>query len=257
MEKVKVESDFKNYDTEWYMHNLLTSDEASYNMRFDVELLHRFFNKHNLSGKRLLDVGTGPTIHTLITACNYVDEIFLSDYMPQNLRYLERWHEGETNQAVKLIEHVVSLEGRTMNARDREDELRKKVKGILPVDVTSSKPLGEAFSSKPMFDIIVSSYCIETAVFTVEGYEKCLENISSLLRKDGYLILFACLNGDNYQIGDYKYRALSINKEELQACVRQAGFEIMATDKAAETDYDAKYMSFDSYFYILGRKMNC
>ncbi|XP_033728542.1 nicotinamide N-methyltransferase-like isoform X1 [Pecten maximus] len=253
MENLKEEKDLKSFDPDWYIQNLLASDEAAFNMRCDVEILHRFFNEHNVSGKRLLDVGTGPTIHTLITAYNHVDEIYLSDYLPQNLQYLEKWLEGEINQPTKLIDYVMSLEKRTMTARQRETEIRSKVKGILPVDVTKSKPLGDTYNDT-QFDIIISSYCIETAVFTVEEYGKCLENVASLLKKGGYLILFVCLNGDNYQIGEYKYRALSITREELQSTMRQVGFDIVAAEEVAESEYDAKYLGFDSCYYMLARK---
>ncbi|XP_069107451.1 nicotinamide N-methyltransferase-like isoform X1 [Argopecten irradians] len=253
MAQLKEEKDLTSFDPEWYMQELVLSDEAANNMKGDVEVFHKFFTDHNLSGKRLLDVGTGPTIHTLITACNHVDEIYLSDFLPQNLQYLEKWRKGEKRQSEQLIDHVMDLEGRQMTAGQRESDLKSKVKGMLPIDVTLSKPLGDA-SSYSQFDIVVSSYCIETAVFTVDGYAKCVENVSSLLKKDGFLILCACLNGNSYQIGDYKYKAVSITKEGIQSALRQAGLVVIATEELAETDYDAKYLSFDSYLYILARK---
>ncbi|XP_021350147.1 nicotinamide N-methyltransferase-like isoform X2 [Mizuhopecten yessoensis] len=253
MEQLKEASDLKNFDPEWYMQNVIASDEAAYNMRFDFDVLHKFFNEYDVCGKRLLDVGTGPTIHTVISASSHVDEIFLSDYTPQNLHYLEKWHKGEISQPANVIEYVLSLEGGTRTASEVESEIRKKVQGILPIDVTSAQPLGN-FNGDTQFDIIVSSYCIGTAAFTVEEYRKCLENISSLLKKGGYLILFVCLNGDSYQMGDYRYRALSITKEEIQSTLYKAGFDIKVSFEIKETDYDAIHHSFDSYYYMLATK---
>ncbi|XP_069108448.1 nicotinamide N-methyltransferase-like [Argopecten irradians] len=254
MENLKKEGDLKTFDPNSYMHNYVVSEEAANNLKPEIEILHRLFNSHKLSGKRLLDVGTGPTVHTLITACNHVDEIYLSEFLPQNLQYLENWRNGEENQCTSLIDYAMELEGRTKTVSQRMSDLRCKVKGILPVDVTSSKPIGDAFGDEKL-DIIVSSYCIETAVFTVEGYGKCIENISTLLNKDGFLILFACLNGDTYQVGECKYKAVCLTKDDILSCLRKAGFVVIATEELAETDYDSKYLTFDSYYYILARKL--
>ena len=42
-------------------------------------------------GQRLIEVGTGPTIHTLISACEYFEEIVVSDYVDSNREEIERW----------------------------------------------------------------------------------------------------------------------------------------------------------------------
>ena len=44
-----------------------------------------------VKGKRIIDIGSGPTIHSLIPAAKWFDELYLSDYCPQNLEAVQKW----------------------------------------------------------------------------------------------------------------------------------------------------------------------
>ena len=44
-----------------------------------------------VKGKRIVDIGSGPTIHSLIPAAKWFDELYLSDYCPQNLEAVQKW----------------------------------------------------------------------------------------------------------------------------------------------------------------------
>ena len=46
-------------------------------------------------GQRLIEVGTGPTLHTVLSACAHYQEIVLSDYTEVNRRELEKWLRSE------------------------------------------------------------------------------------------------------------------------------------------------------------------
>lgn len=44
-----------------------------------------------IGGDILIDVGTGPTIYQLISACEAFREIIMSDYSELNLREVDKW----------------------------------------------------------------------------------------------------------------------------------------------------------------------
>ncbi|XP_033728466.1 nicotinamide N-methyltransferase-like [Pecten maximus] len=253
MEDRPQTEDYAKFDPEWYLDNYIGTEEASINMRLDLNIYHRFFSQNPIRGKRLLDVGTGPSIHTVISASNHVDEIFLSDYTSQNRQYLEKWRSGKIDHPKMMIDYVSSLDGRTVTAEEREKEIRQKVKGIVPIDVTSQQPLGSDYDGAP-FDIIVTSYCFEAAVSNVAEYKSCIENVSTLLKKGGYLVLAACLEGGLYQVGEYNYRTINISRKQIDSAMAETGYKTIAAEEIQGTAVDAQLQDFSSYYFIVGSK---
>ncbi|XP_041346919.1 indolethylamine N-methyltransferase-like, partial [Gigantopelta aegis] len=87
------------------------ADEGDH-MKFMMDSLHRIFSDGKLRGRRLLDVGTGPTIHTVISAGKHVDEIYLSDFSKPNRDVLQDWKNGRlTHSFEKFFKYIVQKEG--------------------------------------------------------------------------------------------------------------------------------------------------
>ncbi|XP_033728766.1 nicotinamide N-methyltransferase-like [Pecten maximus] len=243
--------DYANFDPYWYIENHIGNDFIG--MQQDLDSLHKIFAECKVSGKRrLLDVGTGPTVHSVITASNHVDEIFLSDYAPQNLQYLAKWRKGEIAHPKKLLDYVLSLEDRLMTAEERENEVRDKVKGILPIDVTSEQPLGKDYDGGK-FDVVISSHCIDAAVYEVDELAKCMKNVSSLLNEGGLFIIACDFGATFFQIGEYKYDGSSFTKEEVKTVMVEAGFEIK--EYLEISNYEHQYCDAKGYFFIAARKL--
>ena len=59
-------------------------------------------------GIYLLDVGSGPVIIPIITASEWFDEIYLSDLSKDNIDFLRKWKDGET-EATKAMEYQMSV----------------------------------------------------------------------------------------------------------------------------------------------------
>jgi len=55
-----------------------------------------------------LEIGTGPTIHTIIAASEHVQSIFLSDYAVQNRQILCNWLEGKRDLDLLSFEYLQS-----------------------------------------------------------------------------------------------------------------------------------------------------
>ena len=44
-----------------------------------------------MKGKRIIDIGCGPTIHSLIPAAKWFEELFLADFSQINLDAVQKW----------------------------------------------------------------------------------------------------------------------------------------------------------------------
>ncbi|XP_069107979.1 nicotinamide N-methyltransferase-like [Argopecten irradians] len=246
MADLKETRDYANFDPYWYVEC-----NGIEEMEDDLDSLHRIFNECDIRGKRLLDIGTGPAIYTVISASNYVDEIFLSDYAPQNREYLTKWWKGEISYPKDIIDYVIEEENRHMTTKQREDEIREKVKGIYPIDIMSKQPLGFEINDNK-FDVIVSGHCLDEVAQNITEFQRCIQNVSSVLNEGGFLIFSCDFGATYYQVGEYKFPGKSFTKDEVKQTVLDAGFSILSyIEISAIGD---KYWDAEGYYYIVARK---
>lgn len=66
-----------------------------------------------VKGDLLIDIGSGPTIYQLLSACESFKEIIVSDYTDQNLRELQKWLKKEPGAFdwSPVVTYVCDLEG--------------------------------------------------------------------------------------------------------------------------------------------------
>lgn len=65
-------------------------------------------------GRKLIEVGSGPTIHTVISACQHYDELVLSDFVDGNREEIKKWINNEEGcfDWKPIIEYVCELDGK-------------------------------------------------------------------------------------------------------------------------------------------------
>lgn len=66
-----------------------------------------------VKGDSLIDIGSGPTIYQLLSACESFKEIIASDYTDRNHWELEKWLKNEPGAFdwTPVVEYVCELEG--------------------------------------------------------------------------------------------------------------------------------------------------
>ncbi|XP_052063051.1 indolethylamine N-methyltransferase-like [Mytilus californianus] len=109
-------TDYSNdFDVNWYFDTYYSAvagghEEGDF-LTFILLALHDIFDAGNVHGNSLLDIDTGPTIHTVISACPYVQNIVLSDYSKVNREALEHWKDDKLQTGSALCKFVLGLEG--------------------------------------------------------------------------------------------------------------------------------------------------
>lgn len=246
-----VGNDYKEFDPKTYLQQYYYSPrEHGDRVEFDLQQLHHIFNSGKVNGKYLLDIGTGPSIHSIISASCHVDEIVLSDYAEQNRVYLYSWWKGQTKIQEKLVKMVLAKEEKGEFVRDRTKLMKQKVKHIVPVDITRSSPL-TSDRVRLSYDIIISSGCFDAVALTKEQYCSCLSNIRPLLKQGGHLIILGDINESYYMVGKVKYTSLEISSADLKAIYKENGFEIAEWKEfKRESTCDEEYDGDGSFFMV-------
>ncbi|XP_029429478.1 nicotinamide N-methyltransferase-like [Rhinatrema bivittatum] len=229
----------KEFDPRAYLNMYYTAGSGllatNTYLPFVLQNMFKTFTSGGLKGETLIDLGTGPNIHQLLSACESFEEIIASDYSEKSRREFEKWLRKEPGAFdwSSVVKQVCELEGNRKTWIEKEEKLRKTVKQVVRCDVTRSRPLGQ--SILPLADCLLSTGCLEYACKDRDTFQRVLKNISSLLKTGGYLILCSVLGGTFYMIGSRKFSSLPLEEGFVRKAVAEAGYvieelEVLATD---------------------------
>lgn len=210
-----------------------TNDPMKVHSKF-LEHWHDFYNTHkdefDPSRATLLELGGGPTIHSLISACQHVSKITFSDYADTNRREIQLWKDNDAkcHNWTPYIHHVVSnFEGNSKPGAvdQRTRELRNKIDQIIPCDVKSEDMLGPY---QKLFDVVHTNLCLEIVCETPADFINALSNLRKLVKPGGYLLCLTAKEGSWYTCAGYgtKLHQLFLNESEILKAFGNSGFKV-------------------------------
>ncbi|XP_035670749.1 nicotinamide N-methyltransferase-like isoform X2 [Branchiostoma floridae] len=186
---------------------------------------HEIFNSGRLKpGSRLLDVGSGPTIHQLISASRFCTEIVCAEYTENNRAEIEKWvkKDPDMHDWTPFFKFVADLEGDSSSWEARQSHLRDAIKEVITCDVTKPEPFAPRQYQE--FDVITTSLSLETACPDRETYSAAVRNITRLLKPGGTFVLIGVTNQTFYTVGGYKFFTLPIDSSFMREVFEKAGF---------------------------------
>ncbi|XP_071432297.1 nicotinamide N-methyltransferase isoform X2 [Pithys albifrons albifrons] len=228
-----TEADFyqQNFNPQAYLEEYYSMSDgkewANVFLRQNLRSLHKMFS---------LDVGCGPTIYQLLSACERFQEIIALDYTDQNRQELEKWLRNEEGAFdwVPVVKYVCELEGDREKWAEKQEKVRKKVKQVLKCDVTKANPTGPV--SLPPADCIVSTLCLEGACKDLPTFCSALRNIRTLVKPGGHLVMVTVLGDTFYAFNKQVFSSLCLQKHEVEAAVEGAGFEVKLSEAQPYTE---------------------
>jgi NNMT/PNMT/TEMT family len=185
-------------------------------------------------GRRsLLDVGSGPTVHHMLSLCREVDEIVVSDYLAENLAEIQRWLDGEdqAHDWTPFARDILAAEGTTptrSRIRQRQNLLRSRVKNLAAIDLRSPRPLCPAMPhgasiDQPHFDVVTSFYCADSATRSVEEFHSMIANLTTLIAPGGSF-LGSFLGGCRaYSVGTRWLPSANLDADDITSALRRSG----------------------------------
>ncbi|KAJ8256670.1 hypothetical protein COCON_G00188220 [Conger conger] len=220
---------------------------------FILRHLNNTFSSGNLKGKKLIDLGSGPTVHIIISASKYFEEIVASDLTSGSRKEIEKWLKKEEDcfNWRPFIEFVCEMEGRSRSPEEVEQRLRQIVQ-VLKCDVTLENP----FHPLPMepADCITCSLCLEGACEDEEEYDRAIGSIAALLKPGSSLVLTDTLNQSYAVMGPQRFDCLVLTQSLVEETLKGHGFSIKEFDTQPATELEKNYTDGDSFFYLVAQK---
>uniref|UniRef100_A0A8C5Q2R9 Nicotinamide N-methyltransferase n=1 Tax=Leptobrachium leishanense TaxID=445787 RepID=A0A8C5Q2R9_9ANUR len=224
---------------------------------FALKNLHELFSSGQVKGDTMIDIGTGPTIYQLLSACKAFKNIILSDFLEPNRVELKRWLDKEPGRMdwSELVQACCDLEGNSEKCEKKENKLCESVKNILKCDVLKKNPFEPLVL--PQVDCLLSCLCLEAACKDVAAYRDTVRNLKDLLKPGGHIILLSMLQSTFYYVGDKRFSGLQITKEDIERAFKEGGYEILRLDTEPRQDMSMLSLSDYETLYLLHARKPC
>lgn len=212
---------YASFESDWmpkaYLANYYRAVEAD-----EVHTIAFFVNaiKNSKPGEPVLFFGVGPTMHHVFLAIPRASEIHLGDFLPANLREIERWIERapDAHDWRPFVRYTLECEGRATPSEkeitQREELTRVRIKKLLQIDVRSANPLGEP-KGRP-YETVISAYCADSSTEDRAIWETYMNRIVDLVSPGGTLIIAALRRTHGYLIGEKSFPSPNINEEDIR-----------------------------------------
>jgi hypothetical protein len=174
-------------------------------------------------GRPVLYFGVGPTLHHVFLAAEAASEIHLADYLPENLREIERWlaRDPEAHDWRPFVHYTLQCEGIAEPTADqvarREELTRERITKLLQVDARHPRPLDERYAT------VISAYCADSATDDRATWEAFMRHIGGLVRPGGVFLTSALRRCRYYVVGGKRFPGANVDEHDVRAAL-EAGF---------------------------------
>ncbi|XP_030076833.1 nicotinamide N-methyltransferase [Microcaecilia unicolor] len=237
-------------------YNFSATDLMNDIVKFPLTHLVKAFSAGDVKGDICLELGSGPCIHYLLSACDFFKEVIASDCVDSCLREIEKWLKKEQgaydwNPAVRLI---CELEGGRETCDEKEEKLRRKLKRLLKCDVTKRNPLEPLVL--PQVDCVLVPFCLQVACKDQTAYISALKNINTLLKPGGHLVVVETLNESSYTVGQTTLFVQNMSEEFLRKAISEAGFALEKLERLQRADNSLQnHTDYEGTIFIVARKL--
>jgi NNMT/PNMT/TEMT family len=225
-----------SFDTDWVPSEYLADyyrevepDEVE-TIAFFVDAL-----RNAEPGRPVLLFGVGPTLHHVFLAAPHASELHLADYLPGNLREIERWlaREPGAHDWRPFVRYTLRCEGiadpTDGQVSEREELTRAKVTRLLRVDANEPEPVDERYAT------VISAYCADSATDDRATWERFMAHIAGLVRPGGVFITSALRGCRHYVVGGKRFPCANVDEHDLQdVLARRFAHAAIETREVAE-----------------------
>lgn len=209
---------------------------------------------------KIIDYGCGPVLINLASVAPKASEIVLADYMESYRIFVKEWLDRDpaAYDWSAYFKHVVqTLEGKAeQEVLLRQEEVRRKVKAIVPCDITQDRIIAEGYEGP--YDVVMSFKCLDAACSSLQSYKEGVTKLVSLLKEGGHLLLYTSKR-ENCEVGYYKMNdrlfkdALPLSEDFVTKALQQSGLTHIHSEFKPVTP--SAISNVQGFFFFTARKM--
>jgi hypothetical protein len=192
------------------------------------------------AGEPVLFFGVGPTLHHVFLAAGKASAIHLGDYLPANLREIERWvaRHPAAHDWRPFVRYTLECEGvqcpTEAQIAEREEITRAKISDMFEVDIRRADLLCKHDAAT--YGTVISAYCADSATDDRATWETYMKRIAGLVRPGGTLLTAALCHSHGYLVGGKTFPSPNIDEKDMRAvlepCFGRENLTVEACDLA-------------------------
>jgi hypothetical protein len=223
VEPIAITKDWREFDPVAYL-NEYYGDLGPENLailRFYVDVFHEMEPKSTM-----LDFGSGPTIYSLISAVTKIKEIQIVEYLEANRLEIRKWltRDNTAFNWLPFIKKTIECEQKgwcsAFDITRREALIRNHVTAISRCDVRQTPPF---VGGRQTYDVVASNFCAESITESHSEWKFFLQNVTSLVKPGGTLIMTTLKGAASYSVGSHRFPAVCIDETDLTDAFIEAG----------------------------------
>lgn len=209
----------RGYLEEFYSTAGMASDEVAI-----AEFVRGFLVSRGKKFAKMLDFGSGPTIHHVALFAPHVERVYIADFLKSNLKEINDWIEKRGHDWTPYIRDILAREGKASDAAiaGRMRMLRSKIKGLHHCNALNAAPFGDAVEAP--FPLVTSFYCLECIGHEKARWKLAMRNMTSLVAPGGWVVMSALRDTDKYIVGGQEFPATRINEHDMRKTLVACGF---------------------------------
>ncbi|XP_046556483.1 nicotinamide N-methyltransferase-like isoform X1 [Haliotis rubra] len=224
--------------------------------QFQLDGGYNYLRHEAISGTRLLDLGCGPNLGSMIGAPDHFTHIVMADFSPANLEVIKGWVRGDDvnfswSHVCQYYVKQFALDPAFESTR--LPSLKTYIKDVVQCDVLQSEPLGSSYTG--FFDCVFSSYCLETASRDIDTYRRSVLNVSSLLRDGGHFVMRGACGEHCYPVDGQNFHSLALSPGQLTTALTDAGLKVKELKIEGVDDPDAADANKIHGYCVLAKKV--
>ncbi len=208
---------------QYFPEDSISADEVMI-QKYIIAHLKKVGNSHI---ERMLDFGAGPTVHRLVPFVPFVKRIDVAEYLPESLRDIKYWIDGEKGSRNwdVYIKKTLELEGGASDTRAitrRRSLLIKKIGAVIRGDIRKSAPLGK----KVTYPLVTSFYCADAITTSKRLWKSYMHNLASLVEAGGWLILTVSRDTNHSLLNGHRMPNVRLVEKDIHDMFAAMGFNM-------------------------------
>ncbi|XP_046639230.1 nicotinamide N-methyltransferase-like [Daphnia pulicaria] len=238
-----------------------------------VEVSDDEMNKKK-KGRRVLEIGSGPVPISMISASRWSEWIVCSDFLEQNRQNIKQWlltmtatttsaapgRHDDDETWLPFFRYVTELE-RAESETLLLERVRHSVRAVVPCNVLLTNPLmndkeaAQNADGNSLYDVIITTLCLEFATLSVDEYSAAVGNVTRLLSPGGFLVVQGALGNSHYWHNNHQFPSVTLSRAVVESAVKKAGCLLVDWRELARCcPLQNKPADHSAVFYCLARK---
>jgi SAM-dependent methyltransferase len=214
----------RHFDPKEYLKELFGApdDEDCFSISFIVRALKSLPDQLFVH-----EFGGGPTLYSVAALAAKAREIHFSDVVDASLREVDAWLKGQPDAYDWKPYIAIALEAEGVSVTkaaiaERAALMRKVVTRLMHCDAQRNPPIE---LDNTQYDLVTAHHCTDVAATNVAEWQQVLQNVTTIVRPGGWLMLSVTTGARTYQVGDVIFECVNLTKEDVQNGLLSTGYD--------------------------------